>query len=91
MDFLQETQQFLDPLNTDPSKPGLAFIKTGIYLIMGNIMTIFHDVDIYNMHLPPIIIETARVLAYLGAAVTLFKFVINWFKPIKKEENKQEA
>lgn len=90
MDFLQETQQFLDPLNTDPNKPGIAFIKTGLYLIVGNIMTIFHDIDIYNIHLPPIIIETARVLAYLGAAVTLFRFVISWFKPNKKEENKQE-
>jgi hypothetical protein len=91
MDFFQETQQFLDPLNTDINKPGLAFIKTGLYVIVGNIMTIFHNVNIYDMHLPPIIIEIARVLAYGGAAVTLFKFILGWFSTSKKEENKEES
>ncbi len=41
------------------------------------------------MHLPPIIIEVAKTLAYLGASVAFFKFLIGIFRPKTKEENKQ--
>ena len=41
------------------------------------------------MHLPPIIIEVAKTLAYLGASVAFFKFLIGIFKPKAKEEHKQ--
>ena len=72
-----------DPLNVDLTKPGEAFLKSITLLSVG---TVFEGVDINQMHLPPIIIEIAKTLAYLGASVAFFKFLINLFGSSKKQD-----
>lgn len=76
----------IDPLQIDLARPGEAFLKSVCFLSIG---TIFDGTDINHMHLPPIIIEVAKTLAYLGASVAFFKFLIGIFKPKAKEEHKQ--
>jgi hypothetical protein len=76
----------IDPLQIDLARPGEAFLKSVCFLSIG---TIFEGTDINHMHLPPIIIEVAKTLAYLGASVAFFKFLIGIFRPKTKEENKQ--
>jgi len=76
----------IDPLQIDLGRPGEAFLKSVCFLSIG---TIFEGTDINHMHLPPIIIEVAKTLAYLGASVAFFKFLIGIFRPTTKEENKQ--
>jgi hypothetical protein len=78
-----------DPLNIDMTRPGEAFLKSFSFLMVG---TVFEGTDISQMHLPPIIIEIAKTLAYLGASVAFFKFIINIFKPKSKDtEPKSES
>lgn len=77
-----------DPTNIDLiSRPGEAFLKCLGFLTLGTIM----DYNINDVHLPPIFIEVARFLAYMGASVAFFKFIINLFKKDKKQsEDKTE-
>jgi hypothetical protein len=63
----------IDPTDIDLARPGEAFVKSSSYLMMG---TMFEGLDVYNMHIPPIFIEFAKLLAYLGASVAFFKFMI---------------
>jgi hypothetical protein len=74
----------IDPLQIDLARPGEAFLKSVCFLSIG---TIFEGTDINQMHLPPIIIEVAKTLAYLGASVAFFKFVIALFKRTPEKEN----
>jgi hypothetical protein len=76
-----------DPLSVDLTKPGEAFLKSMTLLSVG---TVFEGVDINQMHLPPIIVEVAKTLAYLGASVAFFKFLINLFRPSKKDDSGSE-
>jgi hypothetical protein len=78
----------IDPLQIDLARPGEAFLKSVCFLSIG---TIFEGTDINQMHLPPIIVEVAKTLAYLGASVAFFKFVIGIFKPKHKEEHKSTS
>jgi hypothetical protein len=68
-----------DPMIIDLARPGEAFLKCLGYVGLGHALNI-NPVDI---HLPPIILESAQLLAYLGASVAFFKFVINLFKKQK--------
>jgi hypothetical protein len=75
---------FTNLLNIDiTSRPGEAFLKCIGFLTVGNIF----DTNLFEMHLPPIILEIARVLAYLGASVAFFKFVISMFKTKQSTNN----
>lgn len=65
-----------DPLDIDLARPGEAFLKSSGYLMMG---TMFEGVDINTIHMPPIFLEFAKLLAYLGASVAFFKFVVKLF------------
>ena len=70
-----------DPLDIDLARPGEAFLKSSGYLMMA---TMFDGIDINTMHIPPIFLEFAKLLAYLGAGVAFFKFVIKLF--VKSDE-----
>jgi|694.fasta_scaffold110026_6 hypothetical protein len=79
-----------DPMNIDLiTRPGEAFLKCMGFLTLGTVM----EVNINDIHLPPIFIEVARFLAYMGASVAFFKFIINLFrgkKEIKEDKNPEE-
>jgi len=72
-----------DPLDICLTRPTEAFIKTFSFLSIGLGLD-----GMDTMHIPPIIMEIAKLLAYLGASVAFFKFVIGFFT--KKETNKDE-
>lgn len=59
-----------NPFDADFSEPGFTFLKTTSLLMIGTALEV-----IPGTHLPPIIIESAKVLAYLGASVAFFKFI----------------
>jgi len=65
-----------DPMNIDLARPGEAFLKYLGYVSLGHIF----ETNPAEMHLPPIILESAQLLAYLGASVAFFKFLINLFR-----------
>lgn len=74
-----------DPMNIDIiTRPGEAFLKCIGFVSLGTIM----EYNINDVHLPPIFIEVARFLAYMGASVAFFRFLINLFKGKKTEETK---
>jgi len=74
-----------DPMNIDLiTRPGEAFLKCIGFVSLGTIM----EYNINDVHLPPIFIEVARFLAYMGASVAFFKFLINLFRKKKTEETK---
>ena len=66
------------------TRPGEAFLKCIGFVSLGTIM----EYNINDVHLPPIFIEVARFLAYMGASVAFFKFLINLFRKKKTEETK---
>lgn len=68
-----------DPMIIDLARPGEAFLKCLGYVSLGHVFKI----NPADMHLPSIILETAQLLAYLGASVAFFKFIINLFKKQK--------
>ena len=70
-----------NPLDIDFSAPAEAFVKTGVMLMAG---VGLETVD--TAHLPPIIIEIAKTLAYLGASVAFFRFVLALFTGAKDEK-----
>ncbi|NBP00932.1 MAG: hypothetical protein EBU90_12505 [Proteobacteria bacterium] len=73
-----------DPTNIDlVARPGEAFLKSAGFLMTG---MMFEGLNINEMHIPPIILEFAKLCAYLGAGVAFFKFVINLFKKDKDKE-----
>jgi hypothetical protein len=59
-----------NPFDADFSEPGFTFLKSTSLLMIGTLLEV-----IPGTHLPPIIIEIAKVLAYLGASVAFFKFL----------------
>jgi hypothetical protein len=65
--------------DVDLSAPGEALLKTGTFLFIGS----FIDV-LYNAHIPPILLETAKFCAYMGASVAFFKFLIEVYKKFKQ-------
>lgn len=65
-------------LDVDLSAPGEALVKTGCFLFVGT----FIDY-IYSAHIPPIVMETAKFCAYMGASVAFFKFLIEVYKKYK--------
>jgi hypothetical protein len=66
-----------DPTNIDlAARPGEAFLKCLGFVTLGNVF----ETNLFEMHLPPIVLEVARLLAYLGASVAFFKFIINLFR-----------
>ncbi len=73
-----------DPTDIDLSRPLEAFCKTGGLLFIGNL---FEHVDITTLHVPPVFTEIFRILAYAGASVAFFKFIINLWKGTKQEED----
>jgi len=60
---------FPNDFNFDES--GFNFLKSGFFLMVGTALE-----GVEATHLPPIIIECAKVLAYLGASVAFFKFIL---------------
>ena len=49
----------------------MTFVKSCTLLMAGTALE-----GVEPVHLPPIVIECAKVLAYLGASVAFFKFVM---------------
>jgi hypothetical protein len=70
-----------NPFDIDFSAPAEAFLKSGGLLMVGTGLE-----TVQSAHLPPIIIETAKVLAYLGASVAFFRFVMAIFSGAKDEK-----
>lgn len=70
-----------NPVDVDLAAPAEAFIKSGVMLVAGLGLETVEPV-----HLPPIIIEVAKTLAYLGASVAFFRFVITLFTGTKDEK-----
>jgi hypothetical protein len=60
----------LNPFDADFSEPGFTFLKSTSLLMIGTMLE-----GLQGTHLPPIFIEIAKVLAYLGASVAFFKFI----------------
>lgn len=73
-----------DPTDIDLSRPGEAFVKSSSYLMLG---TMFEGINLQTMHIPPIFLEFAKLLAYLGASVAFFKFL---FKLLSKPKDTVE-
>jgi hypothetical protein len=74
---MNQNLDFLNLLNIDiATRPGEAFLKCIGCVTLGSVF----ETPISDMHLPPIILEVARLLAYLGASVAFFRFVISLFK-----------
>jgi hypothetical protein len=71
----------LNPFDIDFSQPVIPLVKSGGFLMIGTFLE-----NIHSAHLPPIFIEIAKVLAYLGASVAFFKFIGSIFFK-KKDEN----
>lgn len=80
-----------DLTDIDYSRPGEALLKTGSLLIIGNVLPLVEQVDIYSLHVPPVFTEIFRILAYAGASVAFFKFIINLFKKQKEEEKDEKV
>jgi hypothetical protein len=74
----------LNLLEIQLDKPTDAFVKTAIFLVSG---TGLEHVEVQTI--PPIIMDTAKLLAYLGASVAFFKFIIGLFSG-KKSKSKSE-
>jgi NADH:ubiquinone oxidoreductase subunit 6 (subunit J) len=72
-----------DPTNIDYSRPAEAFFKSCGLLLVGNLAPL--QISIYDMHIPAIFTEFFRILAYAGASVAFFKFIINLFKGTEKK------
>ena len=75
----------LNLLEIQLDKPTDAFIKTGIFLISG---TGLDHIEVQTI--PAIIMDTAKLLAYLGASVAFFKFMIGLFSPKKAKADRSE-
>jgi len=67
---------------------GLDFCKTSLFIIIAKIIPI-ENVDIYAIHIQPIITEIFRILAYAAASLSLFKFILAFFKTPKKEDKEE--
>lgn len=65
----------------DLSESAFSCIKSGIFLMIGSTLD---GVD--HAHLPPIIIEIAKVLAYLGASVAFLRFIMALFTGKQNEQ-----
>jgi len=61
----------LNPFDVDFAEPAVTFIKSCTLLMAGTALE-----GVEPVHLPPIVIECAKVLAYLGASVAFFKFIL---------------
>lgn len=61
----------LNPFDVDFTEPAMTFVKSCTLLMAGTALE-----GVEPVHLPPIIIECAKVLAYLGASVAFFKFIL---------------
>jgi len=61
----------LNPFDVDFTEPAMTFVKSCTLLMTGTALE-----GVEPVHLPPIIIECAKVLAYLGASVAFFKFIL---------------
>ena len=61
----------LNPFDIDFAEPAMTFFKSCTLLMAGTALE-----GVEPVHLPPIIIECAKVLAYLGASVAFFKFIL---------------
>lgn len=59
-----------NPFDADFSEPGFTFLKSTSLLMIGTMLE-----GLQGTHLPPVVIELAKVLAYLGASVAFFKFI----------------
>ena len=59
-----------NPFDADFSEPGFTFLKSTSLLMVGTMLD-----GLQGTHLPPVVIELAKVLAYLGASVAFFKFI----------------
>jgi hypothetical protein len=70
-----------NPVDIDLAAPAEAFIKSCVMLVAGVGLE-----TVEPAHLPPIIIEIAKTLAYLGASVAFFRFVITIFTGTKDEK-----
>ena len=70
-----------NPLDIDFSAPTEAFLKSGGLLMVGTGLEV-----VQSAHLPPIIIEVAKTLAYLGASVAFFRFVLAIISGAKDEK-----
>jgi hypothetical protein len=60
-------------------------------LFIGNILPWIQNIDINTVHIPPIFTEIFRILAYAGASVAFFKFIINLFKKQKLEDKDEKV
>jgi hypothetical protein len=79
----------LNPIHIDyMHRPFEASIKTISYIIAGNIFPELNDMNIYDFHIPPVILESARVLAYMGASIPVIKFIKDFFSKPKDEDKK---
>lgn len=65
----------------DLAKSGETLATTAGFLVMG---TMFEGLDLQHMHIPPIVLEFAKLFAYIGAGMSFYRFVIGLF--IKKKE-----
>ena len=61
----------LNPFDVDFAEPAVTFLKSCTFLLAGTALE-----SVEPVHLPPIVIECAKVLAYLGASVAFFKFIL---------------
>jgi len=61
----------LNPFDVDFTEPAMTFVKSCTLLMAGTALE-----GVEPVHLPPIVIECAKVLAYLGASVAFFKFIL---------------
>jgi hypothetical protein len=59
-----------NPFDADFTEPGFTFLKSTSLLMIGTFLE-----GLQGTHLPPVFIEIAKVLAYLGASVAFFKFI----------------
>ena len=70
-----------NPFDADFSEPGFTFLKSTSLLMIGTLLE-----GLQGTHLPPIVIELAKVLAYLGASVAFFKFIGAFFSGTPNEK-----
>jgi len=69
--------------DVDLAQSGTALLKSTGFLMMA---TMFEGIDINSMHVPAIILELAKLFAYLGAGVSFFRFVLGLFMGPKKDK-----
>jgi hypothetical protein len=65
----------------DLAKSGESLLAATGFLALG---TMFEGVDLQHMHIPPIVLELAKLCAYLGAGMSFFRFIVGLF--IKRKE-----